>query len=83
MSLISPICFSQEIPTIARKLGEKVFEKCAVKIKPYLAQAVKSLGVSLDDYGKVVASICEGTTGAVEHNDDNVNGEQLVCFLPF
>ncbi|KAL6985183.1 hypothetical protein U1Q18_018560 [Sarracenia purpurea var. burkii] len=80
--LISPILASvkmgnEEVLPIARKLGEKVFENCAIKLKPYLIDATKSLGLNLDEYSKVVASICSGTTGAVEHNTDNVSGEQL------
>lgn len=53
--LLSPILASikkdnQEVLPIAQKLGEKVFENCASKLKPCLMQAVKSLGISLDDY---------------------------------
>uniref|UniRef100_A0A5B7B4S2 Tudor domain-containing protein n=1 Tax=Davidia involucrata TaxID=16924 RepID=A0A5B7B4S2_DAVIN len=83
LELLSPILSSvkkdnEEVLPIARKLGERVLENCASKLKPYLTQAVKSLGLSLDDYSKVIASICEGTTSAVEHsNVDNAPGEQL------
>uniref|UniRef100_A0A5B7B5K5 Tudor domain-containing protein n=1 Tax=Davidia involucrata TaxID=16924 RepID=A0A5B7B5K5_DAVIN len=82
LELLSPILASvkndnEEVLPIARKLGERVFENCASKLKPYLTQAVKSLGFSLDDYSKVIASICEGTTDAVEHHVDNAPGEQL------
>lgn len=55
---------------IARKLGEKVFENCADKLKPCLIQAVKSLGISLDDYSKIVSSICQGTSSTADQNDD-------------
>ncbi|XP_028095349.1 uncharacterized protein LOC114295323 [Camellia sinensis] len=80
--LISPILASvkkdnQEVLPIARKLGEKVFKNCAIKVKPYLMQAMKSLGLSSDDYIKVISSICDGTNGAVGDNDDNACGEQL------
>ncbi|GFZ08299.1 hypothetical protein Acr_20g0001070 [Actinidia rufa] len=80
MELISPILASvkrdnQEILPIARKLGERVFGNCAVKLKPCLKQAMKSLGFSLDDYSEVIASICDGANGAVGHSDDNVGGE--------
>ncbi|XP_028105789.1 sister chromatid cohesion protein PDS5-like [Camellia sinensis] len=93
--LISPILASlkkdnQEVLPIARKLGERVFENCATKVKPYLIQAKESLGHSFDDYSKVIASICDGTTdvghnndGTVRHNDDDACGEQLVCSLTF
>ncbi|CAL5440005.1 unnamed protein product [Camellia sinensis] len=88
--LISPILASlkkdnQEVLPIARKLGERVFENCATKVKPYLIQAKESLGHSFDDYSKVIASICDGTTdvghnndGTVRHNDDDACGEQLI-----
>ncbi|XP_059658238.1 sister chromatid cohesion protein PDS5 homolog C-like [Cornus florida] len=81
LELLSPILESlkrdnKEALPIAQKLGERVFENCAFKLKPYLKEAVKSLRLHLDDYSKVIASICEGK-GAVEHNDDNVFGEQL------
>lgn len=56
--------------TISWKLGEKVLERCTVKVKPYLLQAVKSLGGPLSQYSAVVACICE-EAGVVEHHDDN------------
>ncbi|XP_057510138.1 sister chromatid cohesion protein PDS5 homolog C-like isoform X2 [Actinidia eriantha] len=80
MELISPILASvkrdsQEVLPIARKLGERVFGNCAVKLKPFLKQAMKSLGFSFDDYSEVIASICDGANGAVGHNDDNAGEE--------
>ncbi|KAK3211330.1 hypothetical protein Dsin_016036 [Dipteronia sinensis] len=79
--LLSPIlaCVkkdNEEVLPIARKLGEKVLESSAAKLKPYLLQAVKSSGISLDDYSKVVASICQEVPGAVEQNDVHVSNEQ-------
>ena len=50
-------------------MGEKVFENCANKLKPCLMQAVKSLGISLNDYGEVVSSICHGTSSTADQND--------------
>lgn len=32
-------------------------------------QAIKSLGISLEDYSDVVANICQETTGDMEQND--------------
>lgn len=43
------------------KLGEKVIKNCTAKLKPYLVEAVKSMGVSLDEYAPFVASICDGS----------------------
>lgn len=64
---------------IGKRLGEKVFADSAVKLKPYLTQAVKSLNLSLDEYSEVVTSILEGTTIVVEHNNDHTLRNQLVC----
>ncbi|TXG62253.1 hypothetical protein EZV62_013616 [Acer yangbiense] len=80
--LLSPIlaCVkkdNEEVLPIARKLAEKVLESSAAKLKPYLLQAVKSSGISLDDYSKVVASICQEAPGAVEQNDVHVSDEQM------
>jgi hypothetical protein len=47
----------QVVLPIARKLGESVLESCATKVEPYLRQAVNKLGISLDDYSDVLASI--------------------------
>lgn len=73
-------CVIQEAQPLARKLGEKVLESCATKLKPYLVQAVSTLGISLDDYSQVLATICQETPGSVEQNDV-CTGEQVVCFL--
>ncbi|CAK9146640.1 unnamed protein product [Ilex paraguariensis] len=80
--LLMPILASvkkdnEEVLPIARKLGERVLENCGVKLKSVLTQAVRSLGASLDDYSKVVTSLCEGTIGTVECNGDIFIGEQL------
>lgn len=74
------IAFSifQEVLPVARKLGEKVLESCANKVKPYLQHAVKSLDISLDDYSEIVASICQ--SGTVEQNDAHAADENKVSF---
>nr|GMD57038.1 NAP1-related protein 2-like [Ipomoea batatas] len=59
------------------RLGEKVFADNALKLKPYLTQAVKSLDLSLHEYSKVVTSILEGTTIVVEHSSDHTLKNQL------
>ncbi|CAL5358865.1 unnamed protein product [Camellia sinensis] len=87
--LISPILASlkKDNQRFCQLLGNwgRVFENCAIKVKPYLIQAKESLGHSFDDYSKVIASICDGTTdighnndGTVRHNDDDACGEQLI-----
>ncbi|KAG9153625.1 hypothetical protein Leryth_008550 [Lithospermum erythrorhizon] len=54
---------NEEVPPIARRLGESILGTCAVKLKPYLTQAIKYSGISLDNYSKIVTSVCEGTVG--------------------
>ncbi|XP_039688124.1 triadin isoform X2 [Medicago truncatula] len=72
--LLSPILDSvkkdnEEVLPIARKLGERVLESCATRLKPCLLQAVNTLGISLDDYGDVLASICKETSDNLAQND--------------
>lgn len=61
-------------------MAEKVFEKCAAKLKPYLLEEKKSLRLSLDDYSEVVASICEEPTDASTERMVGVRGD-LVCVV--
>ncbi|KAL9363527.1 hypothetical protein Peur_046312 [Populus x canadensis] len=68
----------EEVLPVARRLGEEVLESCAVKVKPYLIQTVKSLGVSLDDYSDIVGSICQEISGSVEQNDVLAGDENKV-----
>ncbi|KAF7830345.1 Sister chromatid cohesion protein PDS5 like B-B [Senna tora] len=74
LDLLSPFLASvkkdnEDALPLARKLGERVLESCATKLKPYLVQAVSTLGISLDDYSKVLSTICQETPGSVEQND--------------
>ncbi|GMJ07765.1 hypothetical protein like AT4G31880 [Hibiscus trionum] len=74
VGLLSPILASvkrdnEEILPVARRLAEKVLENCTLKLKPYLTQAVESLGISFDDCSSVVASICEVPPSAVDQKD--------------
>jgi hypothetical protein len=73
----------QEVLPVARRLGEEVLESCAVKVKPYLIQTVKSLGVSLDDYGDIVGSICQEISGSVEQNDVHAGDENKVSLSSY
>ncbi|XP_024032364.1 uncharacterized protein LOC112094889, partial [Morus notabilis] len=80
VELLSPILASvkndnEEVLPIARRLGERVLESCATKIKPYLVQAVKTLDITLDDYSKVVATICQDADDNVEQNEVLVSTE--------
>ncbi|XP_057985566.1 sister chromatid cohesion protein PDS5 homolog C isoform X2 [Hevea brasiliensis] len=81
LELLSPLLASvkrgnEEVLSVACKLGEKVLESCATKVKPYLQHAVKSLGISLEDYSEIVASICQ--SGTVEQNDAHAADENKV-----
>ncbi|KAI4316392.1 hypothetical protein L6164_024376 [Bauhinia variegata] len=74
LELLSPILDSvkkenKEVLPFSHKLGAKVLEQCATKLKPYLVQAVKTLNISLDDYSTVLASLCEEASGNLEQND--------------
>ncbi|CAM8966448.1 unnamed protein product [Rhodiola kirilowii] len=50
---------------ISKRLGEKVVQTCATKLKPYIVEAIKSLKINLLDYDFVVTKICQIT---VDHN---------------
>ncbi|KAH1124430.1 hypothetical protein GYH30_014245 [Glycine max] len=80
LDLLSPLLASikkdnEEVFPIVQKLGERVIECCATKLKPYLVQAVKSLAISVDDYSAVLASICQDTSDDLEKNDTCVTSE--------
>ncbi|KAJ6295366.1 hypothetical protein OIU78_023397 [Salix suchowensis] len=83
VELLSPLLASvkkgdEEALPVAQKLGEKVLETCAMKVKPYLIQAVKSLGVSLDDYSDIVGSMCQEVSGTIEQEDVHAGDENKV-----
>lgn len=61
-------------------MGERVLERCAEKLKPYLMEAVKTLSVSLDDYSKVLASVCQEASSGLEQNDARASSENAVSF---
>ncbi|XP_077221841.1 sister chromatid cohesion protein PDS5 homolog D-like [Tasmannia lanceolata] len=62
---------------IARRLGERVISNCAAKLKPYLMHEVQSMGNSLDDYSKIVASVCQEASEVPDHSDLNTSGQPL------
>ncbi|XVE71254.1 hypothetical protein DITRI_Ditri10aG0135900 [Diplodiscus trichospermus] len=74
VEMLSPLLASvkrdnEEVLPVARRLSERVLENCASKLKPCLMQALEKLGLPLDNLSSVVASICQGTAGAMEQND--------------
>ncbi|KAJ6866015.1 hypothetical protein NC652_037517 [Populus alba x Populus x berolinensis] len=86
VELLSPLLASvkkgdEEALPVAQKLGEKVLETCATKVKPYLIQAVKSLDVSLDDYSDIVGSMCQEISGSIEQKDVHAGDENKVSLL--
>ncbi|XP_019183966.1 PREDICTED: uncharacterized protein LOC109178882 isoform X2 [Ipomoea nil] len=68
---------NEEIKPIGKRLAESVVVNCASKLKPYITHAVKSLGISLDEYSEVLSSILQGTPVAAEHNNDTL--KELSC----
>lgn len=63
---------------VARKLGRKVVENCALKLRPYMKQAVEFLGFPMDNYDQIVASLCQETSDAIKPNEANVSNECMV-----
>ncbi|KAH0873422.1 hypothetical protein HID58_070784, partial [Brassica napus] len=68
---------TDEVPSISRRLAEKVLINCTSKCQTYLAEAVKSSGVSLDKYSNVVAFICEGASSDKPKKQDDDEPQQL------
>ncbi|KAL0739306.1 hypothetical protein Bca4012_015516 [Brassica carinata] len=64
-----------EVPQVVGRLAERVLGNSASKLTKYLTEAVELSGVSLDKYSKIVASICEGTFSALQH-DQLVESEE-------
>ncbi|CAL0323149.1 unnamed protein product [Lupinus luteus] len=82
LNLLSPILDSikkenEQVLPIAKKLVENVLASCATKIKPYVVQAVSTLGISLDDYSNVLTSICHDGSGSLEQNDIHAISEHV------
>uniref|UniRef100_A0A2N9I012 TATA-binding protein interacting (TIP20) domain-containing protein n=1 Tax=Fagus sylvatica TaxID=28930 RepID=A0A2N9I012_FAGSY len=75
LELLTPILASVKrnngkILPVAWKLAKRVLENSSTKLKPYLIQAVDTLGISFDDYSNIVASICQETSSVVNQNED-------------
>jgi len=77
---MAAVIMIQEVLPIARKLGERVLEGCATRLKPYLLQAVNTLGISLDGYSDVLASICKETSDNLVQNDVCATSGHVVNF---
>ncbi|XP_019433673.1 PREDICTED: uncharacterized protein LOC109340431 isoform X2 [Lupinus angustifolius] len=62
---------NQTISPISWTLGEKVITNCAVKLKPYLMKAVESSGRTLDEYARIVSTICQNGFESLQHDHSN------------
>ncbi|XP_068647712.1 sister chromatid cohesion protein PDS5 homolog C-like isoform X2 [Aristolochia californica] len=67
----------QNISPVAYKLGEKVISSCASKIRPYLVQEVQTKGMTVENYSKVVASICQEASDGADRDNPNTTGLQV------
>ncbi|KAJ9178936.1 hypothetical protein P3X46_010780 [Hevea brasiliensis] len=84
VGLLTPLLASirkenQSVSPIAWKLGEKVITNCAAKLKPYLKELVQSIGIALDEYTPIVASICQDETLTLKCDHVNASGDHLVA----
>lgn len=67
---------------MSSSLVEKVFDRCGRKLKPYIIEALKSTGTSLDMYSPVVSSICLSVSDTPKvHNIVNTK-ENEVFLIP-
>ncbi|XP_024183429.1 uncharacterized protein LOC112188531 isoform X4 [Rosa chinensis] len=69
---------NQNVSPFSWKLGETVLDNCSAKVKPYLMEAVKSMGTAMDDYAHIVASICQNGSGALKLDHVNDSAKNLV-----
>ncbi|XP_021647939.2 sister chromatid cohesion protein PDS5 homolog D isoform X3 [Hevea brasiliensis] len=83
VELLTPLLASirkenQSVSPIAWKLGAKVIANCAAKLKPYVKEAVQAIGIALDEFAPIVASICQDESLTLEQNHVNGSGDYLV-----
>uniref|UniRef100_A0A2N9GX44 Uncharacterized protein n=1 Tax=Fagus sylvatica TaxID=28930 RepID=A0A2N9GX44_FAGSY len=83
LELLTPILASVkrnngETLPVAWKLAERVLENSSTKLKPYLIQAVDTLGISFYDYSNIVASICQETSSVVDQNEDHAASIDMI-----
>ncbi|CAO2813544.1 unnamed protein product [Amaranthus hypochondriacus] len=67
---------NQDASPLSFKLGSKVVEECSEKLKPFIMEAVKSMGYCLDDYAPILSSILEKADHPVD-SELTVNELQL------
>lgn len=62
---------------------EKVLSRCARKLKPYIMEALKSTGASLDTYSPVVTTICQTVFETPKvHNVVDTKENEVFLLLP-
>ncbi|KAF8094523.1 hypothetical protein N665_0360s0027 [Sinapis alba] len=57
---------NQDVSPMALGLVEKVLNSCSCTLRPYIMEALKSTGTSLDMYSPVVLSICQSEAATTE-----------------
>ncbi|CAK9186825.1 unnamed protein product [Ilex paraguariensis] len=75
---------NQNVSPLSWKLGERVLENCAAKLKLYLPDAVKSMSLDVNEYAQIVASICQDAPGREHMADKEVppNADSLPEICP-
>lgn len=63
-------------------LAEKVLSRCSRKLKPYIIEALKCTGTSLDMYSPVISSICQCVSDTTKvHNIVNTKENEVFLIL--
>ncbi|KAL9156418.1 hypothetical protein ABFS82_09G075600 [Erythranthe guttata] len=68
----------QNVTPASFQLAEGTFKNCSSALKEHLPKAAKSLGIPIEDYAEVVASLLQGATQG-EKNMDVERNEDATC----
>ncbi|GFQ07531.1 sister chromatid cohesion protein pds5 [Phtheirospermum japonicum] len=63
---------SQNVSPVAFRLAENTFKKCSDKLKEYLPEAVRCLGLPVEDYADVVVSLLRDPTPSEDMDSEYV-----------
>ncbi|GMH14313.1 hypothetical protein Nepgr_016154 [Nepenthes gracilis] len=81
--LLSSVRKEHEVASpMSWKLGVKVIENTAQKLRPYLVAVIKSMDINNDDYGPIIGSVCQHQSDDVEQNHVDDSGELVVSEEP-
>ncbi|EPS64150.1 hypothetical protein M569_10630, partial [Genlisea aurea] len=74
--LLKPILITlkrdnEEVIPVSKNLAETVIKNSNPKLRPYLAQAIKSLGSSAKDYSEAVAAVLGENPSVTERSNEN------------